>query len=77
VSEHSDLCPVCKEGHMEPEMVGLDGEAKGQFRQTGSTRIYVCNKCGHKQVNVGLNEYVDISDSVSHEKEEGSTKDNI
>lgn len=61
---------------MEPEKVGLDGEAKGQFRQTGSTRIYICDKCGHKEVNQGRDEYVPVSDSVTAEKQKGSTKDN-
>jgi DNA-directed RNA polymerase subunit M/transcription elongation factor TFIIS len=73
--QDSDVCPVCK-GHMEPKMAGLNGEAKGQFRQTGSTRVFVCDKCGHKEVKEGLDEYVPVSDSVSAEKQEGSSKDN-
>jgi DNA-directed RNA polymerase subunit M/transcription elongation factor TFIIS len=65
MSEESDLCPNCTEGHMEPEKGSVSVEAQGQFKETASTREFVCDKCGHKHVNAGLNEYVSASDSVS------------
>ena len=55
-----ELCPKCKEGHLRP--IGKDsvsGESKGEFRQRSSTRELKCDKCGHRQVNVGLNEFVE------------------
>jgi hypothetical protein len=55
---------------MEPKMVSVSGEAEGQFRETGSTREFVCDKCGHKHVNAGLREYVSVSDSLNAEKQD-------
>ncbi len=69
---HEPNCPDCKEGYMEPEFVGIDGEGKEDFRQTGTNREYVCDKCGHKAVSASINEYVPLSDSVSQEKQEDS-----
>jgi len=77
MSEDLDLCPVCNEGHMEPKRVSVSGEPQGQFRETASTREFVCDKCGHKQVNAGLSEYVSTTDSVNQEKQEGSNKEQI
>lgn len=72
MNEELDLCPICKDGHMEPERVSVSGEPQGEFRETASTREFVCDKCGHKHVNAGLNEYASVGDSVSQEKQEGT-----
>ena len=58
-------CPECKEGYMENQMVGINGESLGDFRQTATNREYICDKCGHKAVSAELNEYVPVSDSVN------------
>jgi len=54
-----ELCPTCKKGKF--RATGEDsigGENESAFRELSNTREWVCDYCGQKRSNIGLNEYI-------------------
>ena len=63
-----ELCPKCKKGHLYPVVTAsasTSAEPKGQFKETGGIRDYVCDICGHKQKAAKQRQNVDVKDKVS------------
>jgi hypothetical protein len=54
-----ELCPTRKKGKFRATgEVSVDSESDEPFRELSSVRELVCDYCGQKRSNVGLNEYV-------------------
>jgi hypothetical protein len=53
-----ELCPTCKKGKFRATEVNVDGESESSFKELSSVRELVCDYCGQKRSNAGVNEYV-------------------
>jgi len=54
-----ELCPTCKKGKFRATgEVSVGDESESVFRELSSTRKLVCDYCGQKRSNAGLNEYI-------------------
>ncbi len=54
-----ELCPTCKKGKFRAtEEDGIGDKSDPKFRELSSTRELVCDYCGQKRSNIGLNEYI-------------------
>jgi hypothetical protein len=59
MSENLELCPKCNIGHFRPTgNVSRAGENEPPFRETSSTKEMICDYCGQRRADVGVNEYV-------------------
>ncbi|HYY70844.1 MAG TPA: hypothetical protein VE595_00405 [Nitrososphaeraceae archaeon] len=54
-----ELCPTCKKGKFRATgEVSVGDESESAFRELSNTRELVCDYCGQKRSNAGLNEYI-------------------
>jgi C4-type Zn-finger protein len=59
MSEKLELCPKCKKGYFRPTGdVSRVGETEPPFRETCNTKEMVCDNCGQRRADVGINEQV-------------------
>ncbi len=68
MTQDSETCPKCNTGKLRPTgKSGIANEETEPIRETGGTKEYSCDnsECGMKFTDVGLKEYIPLSDSVS------------
>jgi C4-type Zn-finger protein len=81
MSENLQLCPVCKQGHLrDAGGVTIKREIDPPFRQTGSMRERICDRCGHRQIDQYLDEYAEpasdkLSGTTPNASPEGKTEE--
>ncbi|HEY7109078.1 MAG TPA: hypothetical protein VH415_06605 [Nitrososphaeraceae archaeon] len=70
MNQRSDRCFTCKNGYLKPTgEVVLEEESADQFREIRGKRVYQCDNCKKRRVNMGLNEYIDLPAEVKTEIE--------
>jgi uncharacterized protein with PIN domain len=65
MSEQLDICSKCEKGFLEPEAeVVIEGVDPERFRSLSGKRIFQCDNCGQRYVEVGDNQYIKLEDNI-------------
>ena len=66
IEDYHELCPECEEGRMRPDSkVGSNGKIEEPLSETGSTRRYECDNCGHVEFRANTTENVRIGENLN------------
>jgi uncharacterized protein with PIN domain len=65
MNEKLDICSKCEKGILEPEAeVVIEGVDRERFRSLHAKRIFRCDNCGQRYVQVGDNQYIRLEDNI-------------
>ena len=65
MSEKLDICSKCEKGFLEPEAeVVIEGVDRERFRSLAAKRIFKCDNCRQRYVQVGDNQYIMLEENI-------------